>query len=517
MATTDRLVFATLLPLKAANKVDEVTMSYDMRGPRKSVHAACQGGTAAALTLVILMLSGCSGNGGSTLTGNTSVTVLATNTANDEFVQNGLVLDQLSLINDSGNRIDMLDSPLRLEFTHLNGTAEPILTANIPKDTYTLASASFGPSSYVCLSLLSPGNIYYQWFGQGSIPVTETTVQLPAPITVKGSRMVLDLNLLVSESSGMGCSDTSPIMPFFTLQPLTVAKLPDNDGNGMLSALEGVIASANSTAIDVHSTEGALTLAGAPTNPFGPDWEINIDSNTSFQGVTGPAQLIAGLPVEVDAAVQTDGSLLASRVQVYDTNTTNLSVWNGPMVKVGNSTSAATILPRTESGPDVSSAEVPVIYSGAVFTISSELSNLDQLPFTPSFTAATMVAGQNVAVTMHDASFPFYPNYPTAATLALTPQTINGTVVGISTEGNFNVYTVSLASYDLFPTFAVQTDQTTRLIDAGTVTVYADDTTANRTTQTISDGSVVRFYGLVFNDNGTLRMDSSQISDGVAP
>ncbi len=29
-------------------------------------------------------------------------------------------------------------------------------------------------------------------------------------------------------------------------------------------------------------------------------------------------------------------------------------------------------------------------------------------------------------------------------------------------------------------------------------------------------GGVARFYGLVFNDNGTLRMDCAQIDDGVA-
>jgi len=28
-------------------------------------------------------------------------------------------------------------------------------------------------------------------------------------------------------------------------------------------------------------------------------------------------------------------------------------------------------------------------------------------------------------------------------------------------------------------------------------------------------GSVLRFYGLVFNDNGTLRMDCAQVNDGV--
>jgi hypothetical protein len=31
----------------------------------------------------------------------------------------------------------------------------------------------------------------------------------------------------------------------------------------------------------------------------------------------------------------------------------------------------------------------------------------------------------------------------------------------------------------------------------------------------LAAGSLFRFYGLVFNDNGTLRMDCAQINDGV--
>jgi hypothetical protein len=34
-------------------------------------------------------------------------------------------------------------------------------------------------------------------------------------------------------------------------------------------------------------------------------------------------------------------------------------------------------------------------------------------------------------------------------------------------------------------------------------------------TQTLAPNSTLRFYGLVFNDNGTLRMDCAQVNDGV--
>jgi hypothetical protein len=113
---------------------------------------------------------------------------------------------------------------------------------------------------------------------------------------------------------------------------------------------------------------------------------------------------------------------------------------------------------------------------------------------------------------------PTFPGLPTLlqpATVTLLPQTIDATVNSIGTDGNFTTYTVTLAPYDLFPILANQTDQTTALTTPNTVTVYADSATQTLSTGPIAAGQVLRFYGLVFNDNGTLRMDCSQISTGV--
>jgi len=46
--------------------------------------------------------------------------------------------------------------------------------------------------------------------------------------------------------------------------------------------------------------------------------------------------------------------------------------------------------------------------------------------------------------------------------------------------------------------------------------VYADSSTQMLSTATPAVGSVLRFNGLVFNDNGILRMGCAQVSDGVA-
>lgn len=77
-------------------------------------------------------------------------------------------------------------------------------------------------------------------------------------------------------------------------------------------------------------------------------------------------------------------------------------------------------------------------------------------------------------------------------------------------------YTVSLASYDLFPMLALQPGQTAVENDPSQVDVYVDSNTQSLNTAALGIGSTFRFYGLAFNDNGRLRMDCAQVNDGVA-
>jgi hypothetical protein len=121
-----------------------------------------------------------------------------------------------------------------------------------------------------------------------------------------------------------------------------------------------------------------------------------------------------------------------------------------------------------------------------------------------------------LTVSAHALNIESGPTYVPASTITLLPQTINGTVSDISTSGSFTTYTVTLAPYDLFPNLAVQAKQTTLLTNPNTVVVYVDSTTQLLNTTPVAVGTVLRFYGLVFNDNGTLRMDCAQINDGVA-
>ena len=155
-------------------------------------------------------------------------------------------------------------------------------------------------------------------------------------------------------------------------------------------------------------------------------------------------------------------------------------------------------------------------FGNAEFHISDQFMNLQSLPFTPNFTASNMVPGQNVYLSTssltNSGGFPYVP----LTAVTLIPQTIDGMVAGMFGSGDFTVYTVELASYDLFPMLAVQPGQATLLNNPGEVQVYVDSNTQQLNSQPLASGSPFRFYGLVLNDSGTLRMDCGQISDGVS-
>jgi hypothetical protein len=62
----------------------------------------------------------------------------------------------------------------------------------------------------------------------------------------------------------------------------------------------------------------------------------------------------------------------------------------------------------------------------------------------------------------------------------------------------------------------VQPGQSTRLTSPGSITVYADANTRFPDGNSIGAGGVYRFSGLIFDDGGALRMDCSQVRNGVA-
>lgn len=77
----------------------------------------------------------------------------------------------------------------------------------------------------------------------------------------------------------------------------------------------------------VHGIRGAITTVNASANTLTLLGQtVNTNTATAYQGVSGLAELTAGQSVEVYGALQADGSLLATLIQLKTTAFTTLSV-----------------------------------------------------------------------------------------------------------------------------------------------------------------------------------------------
>jgi len=489
----------------------------------------------AALVLLSGGLAGCgSGStvgtgGGGGGGGSTAVTLMVSSAANDALSRFSLFLNTLTLTSQSGKTVNLLTTPQQVEFTHLNGNPEPLLNLSVPQDVYTSATATVGAASFTCL-VQNNGSDTTDTYAYGYTPDDQVTVNLPATVRVQGGAMALQLELEVSQSASFPTTCTSigiwpyTITPTFDLTEMQLAAQPTNSTNGRLTAVEGLVsaAGAGGNSFTLTAPDGTnafeISTSGQVVNSANWNWPVSTNSNTVFQGVGNAAGLAVGMPVDMDGALQSDGSVLATRVAVLDTNTTELTVNTGPLMFVSDAVPSLYDANRQFEGSEqLMDGWLAYDFSNTAFAVWGGLTNTATLPFGAAFDSSNMVAGQMVSLTTHVTQpGEGTSSYVPAATMTLMPQTIDATVNGVTAQGNFTVYTVTLAPYDTFPQFAVQGGQTTLLGNPQQVIVYADSNTQMLNSSAVTAGSVVRLTGVVFNDGGTLRMDCTQLLDGVA-
>jgi hypothetical protein len=484
------------------------------------------------ITLCTVLIAGCGAKTGSNSvsmpTGNTNVTLLTTSTANDRLTEFNVGFNTIRLINQSGKEIDLLSANEHAEFIHLNGRAQPLLSVSVPEDTYISANATIGPTDFVCLGGASGGRTASLEAAYGYTPDANIKIEVPAPIHVNGTSMALLLDLQVSQSASWATSYCGPTSSFSITPTFKLVASSSTFANAAMTkahGLDGLVVSVDSAnrSFVVNAADGPLAgvdASGSYATWESAAWRINTTEATEFQGVSSLSGITIGMPVNLDATLQTDGSLLASRVAVADLDTSILSVFSGPLVKVMSSEPVLKAAGTeqygyfsTRNGSFLGATSFS--FANADFKISDEISNVQQLPFVAKFDNTTMASGQTISITWHaTGEQPDSGDIP-AATIMLLPQTINGTVRSIASAGDFDIYTIRLAPYDLFPQFAVQLLQSTVLNDPSTVVVYADHNARLLNTQAISIGNPFRFRGAIFNDRGALKMDCVQINDGV--
>ncbi|HXO00201.1 MAG TPA: hypothetical protein VN881_14085 [Candidatus Acidoferrales bacterium] len=424
------------------------------------------------------------------------------------------MIASIALVDNAGKSVPLFANAVSFgpqgEWMHLNGVSEPLPAASVPQGTYasavvTVDGCGLTEVTFTANAFLVSG------FNQGlcSEGTGTTTVNLPSPIVIAGSVMGLSLNLQVSKSYTIDTTAdpaTATLDPVFTLTPISIAAQPTDETNGKVTVINAEVSSI--------SADGKTFTA--QTGNTGATLTIASNTATEFQGVSGFSALAPNFLFNFDAAIQSDGSLLATRIEVSSpaVDAGVVGPFDIPIIGPG----FFTIFPLEQNGCTL--INVPFcgegyLQSGTIFRVSGEFTNLTSLPFPATFTAANFLQGQNVLVTSQ--GVPDQQSIETATTITLLPQTLNGMVSAVSNDGGFTVYNVTLAPYDLIPVLQNYTSDTPppHLANPTTILVYTDTNTRMLNTGAVAAGSLIRFRGLIFDDNGTARMDAGAIYDGV--
>jgi Domain of unknown function (DUF5666) len=327
---------------------------------------------------------------------------------------------------------------------------------------------------------------------------------LNTPLTVTGGAMglLLDLNIPKSTTYTPFLAGTPTLAPgggqtafnpAFSLTGVPLAANPATLHDGEAEDIHGQV-TANSA--------GVFAIAAAN----GANLSFTTSSSTIFAGAGNTTPSPVGSFVDIDAALQADGSMLATRVQT--------EAISQLYSLVGQTTQFSALIlqnaGREQQGPNL--PNVTGFYGDNVqlgpstlFEIAWPNGNVPAgLPFTPALNATSLVPGQNLATPVNSQQY-INDVIPVTNTVTLEPQTINATVASVSTVNGQATYQVTLFADDLISIFG----------PGSSVVVYATAATHTITSSALTSGSVGRFRGLLFDDNGTLRMVATEIEDGV--
>ncbi len=441
------------------------------------------------------------------LPGNTHATLLITSTNNAQIPIFKFNIQGLTLVASDGTDVPILTSPQVVELGSINGVARPLVTIDIPQGNYTSVKLSYGPSTFIVIdqsggaNSIDIGNYDIRTAGNQAVTVT---LPLSTPLAISGSAMGLLLNLNIPQSTTYvpflaGSTSIVPnggnttFTPTYSLSGVTLAAQPSTLQDGKVEDVHGQV-TANSN--------GILTM----TSDSGTSLSFSTSSSTVYSGVNAAGAPTAGNFVAVDAALQQDGSMLATSVQTEATtqsyNLVGQVLYSGQLVLENTG--------REQQGPNLPNGTGfyanNVLYSQATpFVIAWPNGTAPAgLPFTPSLSSGSIVVGQNVATPI-DALQTVGNVIPVTAAVTLEPQTIDATVAAVSTVNGQNSYQVNLFANDLNAIFG----------PSPSVEVYATAETHTITSAPLTSGSIGRFRGLLFNDGGTLRMVATEIEDGV--
>ena len=407
-------------------------------------------------------------------------------------------ISSMSLTGSNGSAT-VVSSTVPVEMMHLMGTMQPLTMINAPQGTYTGASITIGSATVMYMDPTTKAPVQKTISGPISATVTFGT-----PVAVGPTPMAMGFDLDLASSVTMDSSGNMTMNPVFHVTSGAQGSgNPMDPSDGGIQKMMGAVSSVSGSSFGMTSMQAAQSFTFA-TN-----------SSTVFDG-TSMSGMSNGMLLIVDANLQSDGTLMATKVQSMMNSG---GVMGGGVITAvtGQPATALTMVMQNGAGSGMMSsafaAGVTIDLNGSTtFQIDEDNMDMSSLPFTPLFDASDIHAGQSVMPISSSAMMSGgmgggmmggsnMAGTITATNVELEPQGISGTVATAMTSGAQTSFTLTLPSGCAFTT----------LTGATSVTIYQQPKTVIANGSSIASGSTVHAFGLMFLDNGQWKLVASRM------
>ncbi len=453
--------------------------------------------------LLASLLTACGGGGSSSGTGptptpaaKTPVQVNMGDSPADWMLAFSMNITSMSLTGSNGSAT-VVSSSTPMEMMHLMGTMQPLAMVSAPQGTYTGASITIGSATVMYMDPTTKAAV------QATIPGPITAnVTFSSPITVGSTPMAMGFDLDLASSVTAGSGGSLSMNPVFNVSSgMQGSGNALDPANGGIQQMMGTVSSVSGSSFVMTSMQAAQNFTFA-TN-----------SSTVFDG-TSMSSMSGGMLAIVDATMQADGSMLATKVQ-------SMMGSGGAMgggiitAATGQPPTSLTMVMQNGAGTGMMSSDfaagVTIDLNGSTtYQIDEDNMDMSGLPFTPVFDASHVYVGQSVMPVSSGGMMSggggmmgggSMAGTMTASNLELEPQGLSGTVATTITSGAATSFALTLPSDSAFTT----------LTGATTVTVYQQTGTTISSGSSIASGSTMQVFGLLFFDGGQWKMVASRM------
>lgn len=453
--------------------------------------------------LALAVLAGC-GSGsaapGPSPAAGTTVQVNMGDAPADWLLAFSMNVSSMSLKDSAGTSVGVTSAaPMPVEMIHRLGTMEPVAIASVPQGTYGSAHLTVTSCNFTYIDPVTKKPVEKTING----PI-DVNIPFSPGVSVGATPVALNFDLDL-EHSLTNPSGAFQLTPQFHLM---AGALNSANGSGDrvdarfggVYQMMGIVSSTSTSSFSVTPLQAANSFTFRTT------------TETRFQGkISKMSQVATGMGVLVTATIQSDGTLLATRVRAM---MGAVGAMGGGIVTsvIGQPATELTIVMQNGAGASVNTDYLSKTITVALtdkttYEMDTDRVSLDGLPFAPSFDASHIFAGQSVLPFSDDALVPNPSCDPacgtiTASTLRLREQGFRGTAPVAINPGTVTSFILTIPADCAF----------TALTGATEITVYQQSGTHVEDDAAIAAGSTLRVHGLLLNTGGEWALVASTIA-----